>query len=486
MKIPTASVFLPIVVLGLASCEKPDRGLEEKLSQLERSAVDAKERQRQLEDEIMGQRIASESEAIERERALLDQERLGMEGETSLREAEVQAAFEAREAELAEREREYEALQQELDFREQELTGLESELDQRGLEVAGVDPIPTLRSMVNFNDGMPTGDYDNFYQSLGEYGSWFQTETYGYAFQPSIARDASWRPYTRGRWAFTEQGWTWVSTEPFGWACYHYGRWALLDRVGWVWVPGDEWAPAWVTWRESPEHIGWAPLPPETLAYADRSWDASVEVTFGIGRNWFSFVSYRDFGNNIQPHCVPNNQYGSIFGKTRNITRYEINGRRVFVGGPKYSHVSKEIGRPFPVHRLSANLSPEFDQKGRNFQPRFEGRKLEVVAPRMDAKWNRALRPAQVRSDLGKVQVLRAIPIAENIRKDFSARLNQDVVQARQEYADMGGRSAFLKNRGERLANGRMQVPAGATEQKQASRNAQQEQMRKQEAAKKA
>ena len=58
-------------------------------------------------------------------------------------------------------------------------------------------------------------------------------------------------------------GWTWVSNEPFGWATYHYGRWAYSNRLGWVWVPGTQWAPAWVAWRGSDDHLAWAPLPPD-------------------------------------------------------------------------------------------------------------------------------------------------------------------------------------------------------------------------------
>lgn len=33
-------------------------------------------------------------------------------------------------------------------------------------------------------------------------------------------------------------GWTLFSDEPFGWATYHYGRWAWNFQVGWLWVPG--------------------------------------------------------------------------------------------------------------------------------------------------------------------------------------------------------------------------------------------------------
>ena len=78
-----------------------------------------------------------------------------------------------------------------------------------------------------------------FYDSLSSYGSWFETPDYGYVWQPVVVRDSDWRPYTRGRWACSDRGWTWISDEPFGWATYHYGRWALLRGHGWVWVPGS-------------------------------------------------------------------------------------------------------------------------------------------------------------------------------------------------------------------------------------------------------
>ena len=34
---------------------------------------------------------------------------------------------------------------------------------------------------------------------------------------------------------------------------------------GWMWIPGNEWAPAWVDWRRGDEDVGWAPLPPEEV-----------------------------------------------------------------------------------------------------------------------------------------------------------------------------------------------------------------------------
>jgi hypothetical protein len=127
-------------------------------------------------------------------------------------------------------------------------------------------------------------NFDYFYTALQEQGEWFGTDQYGYVFQPrAAATDRNWRPYADGYWSFTDEGWTWISYEDFGWATYHYGRWARLASVGWVWVPGYEWAPAWVSWRTSPaysetagedadqpldpesDYIGWAPLPPNAV-----------------------------------------------------------------------------------------------------------------------------------------------------------------------------------------------------------------------------
>ena len=101
--------------------------------------------------------------------------------------------------------------------------------------------------------------FQTFYDSLANQGSWIQTDAYGYVWQPSVT-DPDWAPYTNGHWIYTEDGWTWVSDESWGWATYHYGRWVNLDGTGWCWVPGYTWAPAWVSWRYGDGYCGWAPL----------------------------------------------------------------------------------------------------------------------------------------------------------------------------------------------------------------------------------
>ncbi len=111
-------------------------------------------------------------------------------------------------------------------------------------------------------------DESYFYLSLSSDGGWVNNAQFGWVWYP-YHRTAGWRPYTLGHWVWTDYGeWLWVSDEPFGWATYHYGRWFLDPFYGWVWLPGRVWAPAWVSWRDCDDYIGWAPIGP--WGYYDR------------------------------------------------------------------------------------------------------------------------------------------------------------------------------------------------------------------------
>ena len=142
-----------------------------------------------------------------------------------------------------------------------------------------------------------TAAYGMFYEKLDPYGEWRETRDYGYVWQPREAEESrDWRPYTEGRWVYSDAGWTWVSDEPYGWATYHYGRWVRLRRIGWVWVPGDEWAPAWVSWRTNKDYVGWAPLPPEARFDRRSGIQNWADSYYDIGPDQYSFVSCNDFG----------------------------------------------------------------------------------------------------------------------------------------------------------------------------------------------
>ncbi|WP_428030583.1 DUF6600 domain-containing protein [Ancylobacter sp.] len=141
--------------------------------------------------------------------------------------------------------------------------------------LAGVATIPAYAQNAPFQlaqagpqGGGATMDVNLFYDQLGQYGTWVQHPDYQYVFIPSDV-GAGWRPYQEGRWVWTDAyGWYWESYEPFGWATYHYGRWGYDPAYGWFWVPGDTWAPAWVTWRRGGGKTGWAPVAPDRPGYA--------------------------------------------------------------------------------------------------------------------------------------------------------------------------------------------------------------------------
>jgi hypothetical protein len=451
--------IIPVIVaLILISCEKRDPKLDSKLNQLEKQAAEAIGRQQQLEEELAEQKILAERDAIERERALIEQERVAMEEAKNADNEAALAELQRRQMALMERDQKISETQRELNDREQELTGLEAKLSERELDLAGREPLEALPPIEKNYVSGPTGDYNNFYEPLAAYGSWFQTTDYGYVYQPAVVRDRSWRPYTRGRWAFTNHGWTWVSNEPFGWACYHYGRWSLLRNIGWVWIPGNQWAPAWVTWRESTGHIGWAPLPPETLAWTSNSWDSSVDVRYGIDSGWFSFISYNNFGNDIYGHCLPYSQNIVIYQTTTTVTHYVIQDRRVYCGGPRYRNVCDRIGRRFPIHQLRFDPCPDFGRGGRRLNSQLSGNELQVVAPRMDANWNSALRPSRISRDLGEVVVNRSEELPEDVRKQYRERKHEEDEKAERWVANTGGRDAFENDRKIRLGKTREEV----------------------------
>ena len=104
-----------------------------------------------------------------------------------------------------------------------------------------------------------------FRSALTPHGQWQRHDRWGEIWIPA-RRDRDWRPYTEGRWVYTDEwGWYWDSDEDFGWVTYHYGRWVLEPRFGWIWIPGNEWGPAWVQWRRGDRHAGWAPLAPQQV-----------------------------------------------------------------------------------------------------------------------------------------------------------------------------------------------------------------------------
>jgi hypothetical protein len=222
--------------------------------------------------------------------------------------------------------------------------------------------------------------YDVFYDRLQSDGQWFNDESYGYVWQPNTASsDQTWRPYTEGRWVYTDRGWTWVSNEKFGWATYHYGRWAKLNDRGWVWIPGDQWAPAWVSWRESDDYIGWAPLPPEAQSDQDVKIEGWADNYYNIGPSAYVFLRTTDLGNdNYRDFMASPRDSIDFISRTKNVTNIYTGRDGVIDGGPNYDQLierSKVRIDKFRLDYVQQN-SPQTQ-----FGATARGDQLQVLAP---------------------------------------------------------------------------------------------------------
>ncbi|WP_224079191.1 DUF6600 domain-containing protein [Cupriavidus laharis] len=75
------------------------------------------------------------------------------------------------------------------------------------------------------------------YAALDGYGDWQEDPGYGAVWFPTVVA-TGWAPYSTGHWAWVAPwGWTWIDDAPWGFAPFHYGRWAYIGHR-WGWVPG--------------------------------------------------------------------------------------------------------------------------------------------------------------------------------------------------------------------------------------------------------
>jgi hypothetical protein len=220
-----------------------------------------------------------------------------------------------------------------------------------------------------------------FYNSLSPYGDWYSDPNYGYVWHPANMAPG-WSPYSDGYWAYTDCGWTWVSYEDFGGIVYHYGRWAHYPGEGWVWIPGETWAPAWVSWRSNDDYVGWAPLPPEAGWHAGIGFGPWVDAHFDIGPACFSFVSFGDFGAPaLGGVIVDRSRNVTIINSTTNITNITTDNGSVYTGGPEYARVAARSTHPIPMLKVVRRTSPGSGK----LLAQQTGSSLYVVAPKVTA-----------------------------------------------------------------------------------------------------
>jgi hypothetical protein len=290
----------------------------------------------------------------------------------------------------------------ELDAREKSLTEKEkAAAKSRAAEVRTARP---EQRTTQIDERRPTASYDTFYTKLEPYGAWRETSDYGFVWQPRDAEGSrNWRPYTNGRWVYTDVGWTWVSEEPFGWATYHYGRWTRLRNIGWVWVPGDEWAPAWVSWRTSNDYVGWAPLPPEARFDRRTGIHNWADSYYDIGPDQYCFVPTNQFGGErAERAVVAADRNLTIVNQTTNVTNITYNNTTIVNQGPSYDEMRTRSTQPIERLRLERRINFNIDIE--NLRAVVKGQVIEIPGP-VIAKAQPAERPRNVRETIGQTIV---------------------------------------------------------------------------------
>ncbi len=185
------------------------------------------------------------------------------------------------------------------------------------------------------------------YEDLNANGDWRNTAD-GPVWTPRVA--AGWTPYHDGHWAWIEPwGWTWVDDEPWGFAPFHYGRWAYAND-SWGWYPGAV-AP----------RVYYAPA---LVAFVGGG-GFSVGVSIGGGGGglvgWFPlgpkeayYPSYQVSPAYVRQVNVTNTRITNIDVTNVNVTNINYVNRSAVVAVPQNSFVSAQ-----PVQRAAVPVNAE-------------------------------------------------------------------------------------------------------------------------------
>src|SRR6201993_1304016 len=278
--------------------------------------------------------------------------------------------------------------------------------------------------------------YDVFYDQLSADGHWLFVENFGYVYQPKIAENnPDWRPYNNGHWESTDRGWYWDTNEPFGWATYHYGRWANIDGTGWVWTPGIDWSPAWVSWRICDNgFVGWAPLPPECPRPSEvvpiGSWCDSYA---DIGPEAFCFLPFNAwFNSNYVGLFAPAAQNLELVNASRNVTNISATKTTISNFGHRPELIAQRTGREVKTYVLHYS-----EVRGQhNFSRSINGDLLDINGPAPKLKANATKVPT----------VIKTI-VRPTVNKGWNGLTKEDIDGVHQKYASGAHIPSHLQNK---------------------------------------
>jgi len=201
----------------------------------------------------------------------------------------------------------------------------------------------------------PNEDTSYFYDRLSAYGNWVELQPYGNVWVPRHM-GYRWRPYTDGRWVWTDCGWTWIADEEWGDVPFHYGRWGWDNDLGWFWVPGTVWGPAWVSWRSSDQYMGWAPLPPGVEFGGGIDFNS---LSIDIPISFWVFIQGPHFQDqDLNPYVLPFERNQTIVNYTTMHNNIYTRNNRIINEGFGVDEVRRITGRAVPTYSLQNAKQP--------------------------------------------------------------------------------------------------------------------------------
>lgn len=218
----------------------------------------------------------------------------------------------------------------------------------------GPEPFAGASSTVVTAPPPDGANLSTFYESMSPYGTWTQDPAHGWVWQPSVVTaETQWQPYSQGgHWSWTDHGWYWESTYPWGWAAFHYGRWTRSPERGWVWVPDTVWGSAWVDWRQSDTYYGWAPLPPDSrfepgIGFTLQNNHVGFDLHLNLSDRDYAFVPAERFLDvDLRLALVPKSRTARVYQQTTAINNsYAYNDNRVINKGVSPAIVSQKVHR---------------------------------------------------------------------------------------------------------------------------------------------
>lgn len=259
-------------------------------------------------------------------------------------------------------------------------------------------------------------DISYFYDYLSSYGDWVNNAPYGHVWIP---RDVPyrWRPYSHGRWVWTNYGWTWISSFEWGWVPFHYGRWGWERDLGWFWVPDTVWAPAWVAWRWGDLYYGWSPLPPGA------AWRGGMIYVDDIPDYYWLFIDGRYFlDSDLRRFVLPYERNITIIRTTVARTNLVQRDNRIVNDGIDIDQIRRTTGNEVVRYDLRDALRPG--------QPKLGSREVELYRP--EIRRNDEAKPRRV---IGKEEAGEALR-SKSLRGDRRPALLSEEDELKEDQRD--------------------------------------------------